>query len=37
MSSGDFPYGNKYGSGYGLYLIDNATETFCGTTPVQQE
>jgi hypothetical protein len=32
MSSGDFSYSAQYGSGYGSYLIGNATENFYGTT-----
>jgi uncharacterized protein YceK len=32
MSSGNFSYSSQYGSGYGSYLIGNATENFYGTT-----
>jgi hypothetical protein len=32
MSSGDFSCNSQYGSGYGSYLIGNATENFSGTT-----
>lgn len=32
MTSGKFSYSSKYGSGYGSYLIGNATENFYGTT-----
>lgn len=31
MSSGSFPYSSEYGSGYGAYLIGNATENFYGS------
>jgi len=30
MSSGNFSYSSQYGSGYGAYLIGNATENFYG-------
>jgi hypothetical protein len=32
MSSGNFSYSSQYGSGYGSYLIGNATENFYGMT-----
>ncbi len=32
MSSGKFSYSANYGSGYGTYLIGNATENFYGVT-----
>lgn len=32
MSSGDFEYSDKYGSGYGTYSIGYATENFYGVT-----
>ncbi len=32
MTSGPFSYGANYGSGYGTYVIGNATENFYGAT-----
>ena len=32
MTSGDFPYSDDYGSGYGTYLIGNANQDFYGVT-----
>lgn len=32
MTSGNFSYSSRYGSGYGSYLIGNAVENFYGTT-----
>jgi len=30
MSSGNFPYSSRYGSGYGTYMIGNAVQNFYG-------